>query len=231
MHTLRLLVAARLKRVVTRAYRTEINAKRNTRTYPSPRCSLSLRFSFSFASNLLSSHPRSNLFSFSSRSKLRPRKRAYYSPSSSICVLRVFLRFRCLYARTTRNANRASISFFDRAPVACHFWNVDEIAARISPIRRVAYDRSPRVGKMDVERWNWTSCYASIIKPLRRSEARRAASNARIILEIFEPRHPRRQLFLVLVKSPRTSIFVAKCPDICSMTSKSILSVCRLQFS
>lgn len=217
MHTLRLLVAARLKRVVTRAYRTEINAKRNTRTYPSPRCSLPLRFSFSFASNLLSSHPRSNLFSFSSRSKLRPRKRAYYSPSSSICVLRVFLRFRCLYARTTRNTNRASISFF--------------IAARISPIRRVAYDRSPRVGKMDVERWNWTSCYASIIKPLRRSEARRAASNARIILEIFEPRHPRRQLFLVLVKSPRTSIFVAKCPDICSMTSKSILSVCRLQFS
>lgn len=75
------------------------------------------------------------------------------------------------------------------------------------------------------------SLLASIIKQLRRSEARRAASNARIILEIFEPRHPRRQLFLVLVKSPRTSIFVAKCPDICSMTGKSILSVCRLQFS
>ena len=94
MHTLRLLVAARLKRVVTRAYRTEINAKRNTRTYPSPRCcSLPLCFSFSFASNLLSSHPRFNLFSYSSRSKLRLRKRAYYSPSSSICDLRAFLRF------------------------------------------------------------------------------------------------------------------------------------------
>ena len=112
MHTLRLLVAARLKRVVTRAYRTEINAKRNTRTYPSPRCcSLPLCFSFPFASNLLSSHPRFNLFSYSSRSKLRLRKRAYYSPSSSICDLRAFLRFP-VYARTTRNTNRVSILFF-----------------------------------------------------------------------------------------------------------------------
>lgn len=177
MHTLRLLVAARLKRVVTRAYRTEINAKRNTRTYPSPRCSLSLRFSFSFASNLLSSHPRSNLFSFSSRSKLRPRKRAYYSPSSSICVLRVFLRFRCLYARTTRNANRASISFFDRAPIACHF-SITWMKSR-REFRRFVESRT--IDLRELERWTSNAGTGRVVTRLLLSRcgvARRGAPRA-----------------------------------------------------
>ena len=61
--------------------------------------------------------------------------------------------------------------------------------------------------KIDVEHWSWKSSYANLLLSRCESCREQRSHHSRNILTTSSPR---RQLFLVLVKSARTSIFASR---------------------